>query len=159
TTWVSQTAAAELALANPFVEDQSHLRPTLVMGLLDALKLNQSRGVAVSRLCETGRIFVERNGQNLECAAVAFIIAEDGVRSWLKREPTDFYAAKHHVAALAGAAGIDLARQPLESICEAHCSWQDGHSAGAGEMTQGWTARFGLLNLAMVRGLGIEGKV
>jgi len=159
TTWVSQTAAAELALANPFVEDQSHLRPTLVMGLLDALKLNQSRGVAVSHLCETGRIFVERNGQNLECAAVAFIIAEDGARSWLKREPTDFYTAKHHVAALAGAAGIDLARQPLKSICEAHCSWQDGHSAGAGEMTQGWTARFGLLNLAMVRGLGIEGKV
>jgi phenylalanyl-tRNA synthetase beta chain len=27
-TWVSGAAAAELALANPFVEDQSHLRPT-----------------------------------------------------------------------------------------------------------------------------------
>ena len=71
-TWVSQTAAHELALANPFVEDQSHLRPTLVTGLLESLKLNQSRGVAVSRLCETGRIFIERNGQNFECAAVGF---------------------------------------------------------------------------------------
>src|SRR5262245_21665069 len=69
-TWISQTAAAELALANPFVEDQSHLRPTLVTGLLESLKLNQSRGVAVSRLFETGRVFVERNGQNLECAGV-----------------------------------------------------------------------------------------
>src|SRR5207253_3161554 len=87
-TWVSQTAAQELALANPFVEDQSHLRPTLITGLLDSLKLNQSRGVVASRLCETGRIFIERNGQNYECAAVGFIIADPvGERAWLKREP------------------------------------------------------------------------
>jgi phenylalanyl-tRNA synthetase beta chain len=71
--WVSATAAQELALANPFVEDQSHLRPTLITGLLESLKLNQSRGVAATHLCETGRIFIERNGQNVECAAVAFL--------------------------------------------------------------------------------------
>ncbi|MEN9636155.1 MAG: hypothetical protein RL077_4559 [Verrucomicrobiota bacterium] len=51
---------------NPFVEDQSHLRPTLVTGLLESLKFNQSRGVAVTRLCETGRVFLERDGQNVE---------------------------------------------------------------------------------------------
>ena len=73
------------ALSNPFVEDQSHLRPTLVTGLLEALKLNQSRGVVASRLFETGRIFIERNGQNFECVAVAFVVAEPvGERSWLK---------------------------------------------------------------------------
>ena len=44
-TWVSAAAAAELGLANPFVDDQSHLRPTLVLGILESLKLNQSRGV------------------------------------------------------------------------------------------------------------------
>jgi phenylalanyl-tRNA synthetase beta chain len=37
--------------------------------------------------------------------------------------------------------------------------WQEGHSAFAGDLAQGWTARFGLLDLAMVRNLGIEGKV
>ena len=37
--------------------------------------------------------------------------------------------------------------------------WQEGHSAAAGDMAQGWTARFGLLNLAMVKSLGVEGKV
>lgn len=159
TTWVSQAAAAELALANPFVEDQSHLRPTLIMGLLDSLKLNQSRGVSVSQLCETGRVFVEHNGQNLECAAVAFVIAEGSERHWLKREPADFYSVKHHVAALAGSAGIDFARQLLVPITGAYCGWQEGHSACAGDIAHGWDARFGLLNLAMVRGLGIEGKV
>ena len=159
-TWVSAVAAQELALANPFVEDQSHLRPTLIAGLIEVLKLNQSRGVAVSRLAETGRIFVDSNGQNLECAAVGFIIAEPvAERSWRKREPADFYSAKHHVTALAAAAGVDLARQPLTADTCAN-GWQDGQSAAAGELTQqGWFARFGLLNLALAKSLGVEGKV
>ena len=158
--WVSATAAQELALANPFVEDQSHLRPTLIPGLLESLKLNQSRGVAATHLCETGRIFIERNGQNVECAAVGFIIAEPvAQRSWLKREPVDFYAAKHHVAALAAAAGIDLARQSLASGTGPLWGWQEGHSASAGNIDHGWTARCGLLDLAMVKALGIAGKV
>ena len=161
--WVSATAAQELALANPFVEDQSHLRPTLITGLLESLKLNQSRGVAVTHLCETGRVFIERNGQNLECAAVGFIIAEPvAQRSWLKstRTPTeDFFAAKHHVAALASAAGIDFSRQPLVPCAAPFFGWQEGHSASAGNIEHGWTARFGLLNLAMIKSLGIEGKI
>jgi phenylalanyl-tRNA synthetase beta chain len=131
------------------------------MGLLDTLKLNQARGVAVSRFCETGRVFIESNGQNLECAAVAFVIAEPlGERAWLPRPAADFYTAKHHVAALAAAAGIDLARQPIvPSADSSYYGWQEGHSAVAGGMEHGWSARFGLLNLAMVKGLGIEGKV
>ncbi|MCX6951260.1 MAG: phenylalanine--tRNA ligase subunit beta, partial [Verrucomicrobia bacterium] len=123
-------------------------------------KLNQSRGVNVSRLFETGRIFVERNGQNAECAAVAFIIAEPlGERAWLKREPADFYAIKHHVAALARAAGVDFARQPIVTPSGPHYGWQDGKSAAAGDIAHGWTARFGLLNLALVKSMGIEGRV
>ena len=161
--WVSAPAAQELALANPFVEDQSHLRPTLVTGLLESLKLNQSRGVAVTRLCETGRVFLERNSQNVECASVGFIIAEPiAQRTWLKsnRTPTeDFFSAKHHIAALATAAGIDFARQPLAPCAPPFFGWQEGHSASAGNIEHGWTARFGLLNLAMVKSLGIEGKV
>ena len=158
--WVSQTAAAELALANPFVEDQSHLRPTLVHGLLDTLKLNQSRGVAATRLFETGRVFIERDGANYECVAVAFVIAENPAeRSWLKREATDFYAAKRHVETLAAAAGIDLVRQPVQPVTEATRGWQVGQSATVGDMHHGWFTHFGLADLAMVKTLGIEGKV
>ena len=156
---MSQTAAVELALANPFVADQSHLRPSLVMGLLDNLRLNQSRGVAASRLAETGRIFIERDGNNFECLAVAFVIAEDPVRRWLRREPADFFTAKHHVGALAALAGVDLSRQPLAPPSGAWSGWQEGHSAGAREMAHGWLARCGLLSLGMLRSLGIEGKV
>ena len=159
-TWVSQAAAVELALANPFVDDQSHLRPTLVMGLLESLKLNQSRGVMVSRLCETGRVCIERNGQNFECAAVAFLIAEPvGDRRWLKRAPADFYSVKKHASVLAAAAGVDLTRQPLVPIAGPYYGWQEGQSAAAGEMAQGWTVRFGMLSLPMTTSMGVEGKV
>jgi len=158
--WVSPAAVAELALANPFVEDQSHLRSSLIPGLLESLKLNQSRGVSASRLFETGRVFIERDGANFECVAVAFVIAENPAdRSWLKRESADFYTAKSLVAALATAGGIDLSRQALQPATNAHRGWQEGQSAVTGEMVHGWGAAFGLVDLAMVKALGIEGKI
>lgn len=71
----------------------------------------------------------------------------------------DFFSGKHHVAALATAAGIDFPRQPLTPSAAPFFGWQEGHSASAGNIEHGWTARFGLLNLSMVKSLGIEGKV
>ena len=159
TTCVSETAASELALENPFVEDQSHLRPTLIMGLLDALLLNQSRGVAATRLCEVGRIFVEHNGQNLECAAVAFIMAEDPARKWRRRSPADFYTVKHHLKAIAAAAGVDLESEPMVPVEGPGFGWQAEHSVSVGSVDRGWLSRLGLVNLAMLRSRGIEGTV
>ncbi len=156
--WIEPTSATPLALANPFTEDQSHLRPTLITGLLESLRLNQSRGVAVSRLFETGRMFIEREGQVFECAGVAFVVAESvAERSWLKREPVDFSFAKHHITALASVAGIDFARQPVGPATAP--GWQAGHSAAVNDHAYNWAARFGLLNLGFVKSLGIEGKI
>jgi phenylalanyl-tRNA synthetase beta chain len=159
-TWVSETSGQELALLNPFVEEQSHLRPTLVLGLLESLQLNQSRGNLVSRLCETGRVFMELNGTVQECAGVGFIMAENPKeRAWLAREKPDFYAVKRHLEIIAHAAGLDLGTQPLVPVTGGFWGWQEGQAASVGDLKHGWTARFGLLNLAMVRAAGIEGKV
>jgi phenylalanyl-tRNA synthetase beta chain len=159
-TWVSASAAEELALANPFVDDQSHLRPTLVLGMLESLKLNQARGVAVSRLFETGRVFMEHHGSVQECLGAAFLICHNPrERAWLARAEPDFYAVKQHMAILTQSAGIDLNQSALVPVQGAFWGWQDGHSAAAGAMQDGWTARFGLLNLAMVRAAGVEGVV
>ena len=159
-TWVSATAAAELALANPFAEDQSHLRPTLVLGMLESLKLNQSRGVAAGRLFETGRVFMELNGTVHECLGAAFLLCHNPKdRAWLGRPEPTFFAVKRHMEILTQLAGLDLSRTGLVPVHGAFWGWQEGHSAAAGEMKDGWTARFGLLNLAMVRAAGVEGKV
>lgn len=160
TTWVSEASATELVLQNPFVDDQSHLRPTLILGILDSLKLNQSRGVAVSRLFETGRVFVELNGTVQECVGAGFVICHNPKdRSWLARPAPDFFTVKHQMEILAREAGIDLGAAGLVPVRGAFWGWQEGHSAAAGEIKEGWTARFGLLNLSMVRAAGIEGQV
>jgi len=159
-TWVSDASAQELALANPFVDDQSHLRPTLILGLLESLRLNQARGNAVARLCETGRVFLEHDGSVQECVAVGFVINHNEKdRAWLARPAPDFYTVKRLVENLAAAAGLDLARHELGPVRGGFWGWQEGHSAAAGEAADGWSVRFGLANLAMVRSLGIEGKV
>ncbi len=158
--WATPAAVADLALANPFVEDQSHLRNNLVSGLLESLKLNQSRGVAASHLFETGRVFLERNGQLSECVAAAFVIAEEsGERSWRTREAADFYTAKRHTATVASFAGIELERQPTSLVAAPALGWQEGHAATAGDIKHGWTSTFGLVSLAHLKALGITGKV
>ncbi len=158
--WATPAAVAELALANPFVEDQSHLRNNLVSGLLESLKLNQARGVAASHLFETGRVFLERNGQLSECVAAAFVIAEEaGERSWRPREAADFYTAKRHTATIASFAGIELERQPTALVAATAPGWQEGHAATAGDIKHGWTSAFGLVSLAHLKALGITGKI
>ncbi|HKB57295.1 MAG TPA: phenylalanine--tRNA ligase subunit beta [Lacunisphaera sp.] len=159
-TWVSDAAAAELALSNPFVDDQSHLRPTLVLGIMESLKLNQSRGVPAARLFETGRVFMEINGTVQECLGVGFVLCHDPKeRAWLARPAPDFSAVKRHMEIIASSAGVNLAASELVPVRGAYWGWQEGHSVAAGEMKDGWTARFGLLNLAMVRATGVEGTV
>jgi len=160
--WISATAGQELALANPFVADQSHLRPSLLAGLLESLKLNQSRGTGATRLFETGRVFMEDNGQVYECAAVGFLEAQtkEAARQWLPRPPADFYTVKNRVHILAAQAGIDLAARTSTPVTGPYLGWQEGHSAAVGTLAvDGFQARFGLMNLAMVRSLGIEGRV
>ena len=159
-TWVSDAAVEELGLLNPFVEEQSHLRSSLVLGLLESLQLNQSRGNQVTHLAETGRVFIEQGGTVFECAGVGFIIAEDPkARVWLKRAQPDFYTAKRHMEIIAREAGVDLALHAPTAVIGAYWGWQEGQSAAVGDLKNGWTARFGLLNLAMVRAAGIEGRV
>jgi len=160
--WMSAATVQELALANPFVEDQSHLRSTLLIGLLQSIQLNQSRGTGVTRLFEVGRMFVESEGQVFECAAAGFveIQTKESARQWLQRAPADFYTAKNRVQVLAAHAGVELAAFPWAPVTGAYFGWQEGHSVIVGDLrTHGFEARFGLMNLAMVHSLGIEGQV
>ncbi|MCF3651803.1 phenylalanine--tRNA ligase subunit beta [Synoicihabitans lomoniglobus] len=160
TSWIGADATDPLGLANPFVEDQSHLRPSLIGGLLDSLRLNQARGNAVTGFFETGRVFIPNDKGVQECAAVGFIIAENATAAWTKREPADFYTAKRMVETLANQAGVDLSRQPhLATDDAAATGWQAGQHTLQGNMAYGWTARYGLLDLTHLKALDVSGKV
>ena len=75
----SMVSPAVVALSNPLSADMDVLRPSLIPGLLDALKHNVARKTSDIALFEVGRIFSKVNGQVKEERRVA--IALTGRRS------------------------------------------------------------------------------
>jgi len=141
-----------LALDNPLQSDQSHLRPSLIPGLLDVLKLNAARATGATRFFERGHVYREVNGQMVELISVSFVIVADQIRrEWRQREVADFYTARTlagEILEIAGTAASKLTYQPIED-CQL---WQGGHSAEAGDFAKmGFQATCGLLNIANLK--------
>ena len=97
-----------IELKNPFGDDQSRLRTSLLPGLLAALKRNLDLGAGAVRLFETGRVF-SASGEVSRVALVAtgVLAAPDwrvaSSRNW------DFFDLKGAVAELAGLREEDFA--------------------------------------------------
>ncbi len=141
-----------LALDNPLQSDQSHLRPSLIPGLLDVLKLNAARATGATRFFERGHVYREVKGQMVELVSVSFVIVADQVsREWRQREVADFFTAKTisgEILEIAGTAASKLTFQPIDD-CQL---WQPGHSAEAGDFAKmGFQATCGLLNVATLK--------
>ncbi|MEM8867998.1 MAG: hypothetical protein AAGC73_06990, partial [Verrucomicrobiota bacterium] len=141
-----------LALDNPLQSDQSHLRPSLIPGLLDVLKLNAARATGATRFFERGHVYRDVKGQMLELVSIGFVIVADQIsREWRQREVADFYTARtlsENILELAGQASKRLNFQPIGD-CKL---WQDGHAAYAGDYNKmGFEATCGLLNVATLR--------
>ncbi len=158
--WAGHVSVEELALLNPISEDQTQLRNSLLPGMLEVLHLNQSRKTGANRFFETGRVFRELNGKIVEMVAVAFLECNSGTeRTWKDRSYDDFYAAKERVKTIAAYAGIDLGKFKVRDVCENEGAWQDGHSAAYNEPKAGFFASVGLMNLARIKEMDIEGEV
>lgn len=147
-----QASHKVLALDNPLQSDQSHLRPSLIPGLLDVLKLNAARGTGATRFFERGHVYREVNGEMMELVSVGFVIVADQLsREWRQREVADFFTARtlsENLLELAGQAANKLNFQPIED-CKL---WQGGHAAYAGDFTKmGFEATCGLLNVATLK--------
>ncbi len=84
-------------IKNPLVEDQSVMRTTIVFGLLDAMKKNNNNGSFDLKMFEMGRIFIDREGEELpeEKNMLAGLLT--GVMSddlWGNKINADFYDLK-----------------------------------------------------------------
>lgn len=152
--------AGEVALANPLASDQSHLRPSLIPGLLDALRVNTNRRNDPRFLFETGRVFRQWEGKIWELVSVAFVMpVSSETKSWLPRENPDFYTATQHVQELLRLSGLGTAGLTPEPLTDAK-PWQKGHSAKIGNIAQrGYAAEFGTLNLNMSKAWDAHGPV
>lgn len=157
--WYSNAAADLLGLANPLVSDQSHLRASVLPGLLDALQLNVSRRNHPWRLFETGHSFREHHGAIIEVLCVGFVVVtERQGETWRQRVPEDFYQVANWVTHLLAKAGITVSADDFAPLNNDD-PWQSGHAASVGSMDAGFQAKFGLLNLVMTRAWDIPGPV
>ncbi len=105
--WTANDAGDSLGLENPLASDQSHLRPSLLGGLLDVIRYNRGRSRKEFRFFECGRIFRADGDGVTECLAIAFAVAgAPEKQDWLEREGFDFFRARRLIEDLAGLAGI-----------------------------------------------------
>tara|TARA_B100001248_G_scaffold201492_1_gene155725 strand:- start:8499 stop:10934 length:2436 start_codon:yes stop_codon:yes gene_type:complete len=160
TKWYSKALTQGLALANPLTSEQSHLRPSLIPGLLDALKLNNSRGNGLSPFFELGRTFTVHSGKLYECASVAFVLpAEAEQLPWQSGSGNDFYKVKGLVQQLVNLAGLKADRLFFES-CKDAPAWEESHAGTVGSIArEQFTAQVGLVSLQMTKDWDIPGPV
>ena len=156
--WYGHAQADALAVANPLAADASHLRTSLVPGLLDCLKLNLARNNPVQRLFECGRVFREYNGRAYEMVSVGFVALQEGAQAWRSPQRVDYFHAARLVEDLLVQAGVGFDRGSVLPIVDEN-PWQAGHSGVLGSFQSGFQAKFGLLNVAMTREWDIESPV
>lgn len=155
--------ASALALANPLTSEQSHIRPSLLPGLLDALKLNLAAHNEPRRFFEIGTVFrPQKDGALRELVSVAFVaLAEPVTRSWRSREKIDFYYAKKLCLDVAARAGIAEQRLLFSAMnADETPIWQKGHSAAGSDRARALELALGLVNVKLARqNWDIEGNV
>lgn len=161
--WFGAECAEALKLTNPLASDQSHLRPSLLPGLLDAMRHNLSHGNAVHGFFETGRVFRKRPsdaGSLWELASVAFVqLQNSNTRQWKKREPADIFTAKSLILELLEQAGVKI-KHPIFETLHGNSLWQERHAAHFGEFTaEGFEANLGMLNLHLLKAWDIDSPV
>ena len=119
-----------------------------------------------SRQAVDGRIEIRVGAPTVEQIDQVLAQAQKDGATLVEKFQREFEATKAKVAI--GRSLESLAGMMKSSITElqgmmggemSQSMQQLRQSAAAGEMAQGWTARFGLLNLAMVKSFGLEGKV
>ncbi len=146
-----------LKLANPIAADLTDMRPSLLPGLLMAVKRNQNRAIDELDLFEVGQVFLsdEPAGQHVYATALR---AGNGERTWRGgQKPVDVFDIKADLAALLDALGYDIDK--LQLVAEP-ASW--AHPGRGGRLQLGPKnifAWFGEVHPALVAELDLEGPV
>ena len=145
-------------LANPISEDMKAMRPSLVPGLLAAVKRNLDRGAAGLRLFEIGRRYLRGDaGASDERVSLAVVLAgEKTPRGWATGKPADFdaYDAKAEALALLAEAGAPV--DNLQVMGEAGPQFHPGQSATLRLGPKNVLARFGMLHPSLLKQFDVE---
>ena len=158
--WLPQLECEKIALANPLTSDHTHVRPSLLPGLADALAHNQKNLNDLQGVFETGRVFRPGPRGNLECISVAFAtLAQPDSRQWKKGEPIDFFGIKAILGRMMAATGLSLPKGTWDAL-ENVSPWQDGYSAAIGDCHRNkLQVTIGIIRLALSKQKEVRGPI
>ena len=154
--------AAELELANPISADMSDMRPSLIPGLMAAVKRNSDRGLSDLSLFEVGQIFAGDRPQDQSIAATAVREGTAGFvgggRHWAgPATSVTAFDAKADALALLDALGVDISR--VQIVRSAPSWFHPGRSGSIQLGPQTVLAHFGELHPAVIEALDAEGPI
>jgi phenylalanyl-tRNA synthetase beta chain len=140
-------------LANPISEDMRVMRPSLVPGLLSAVRRNLDRGAETVRLFEIGRRYLAQG----EHPSLALVLAGNHtVRRWQngKAQGFDAFDAKALCMALLESTGMQV--DNLQVMGDAGAFYHPGQSATLRLGPKNQIASFGMLHPATTKAFGID---
>lgn len=143
-------------LSNPISSEMSHMRPSLLPGLLQAAARNQARGIMDMALFEVGPIWLGGEPEDQETLACGVLVGQTGPKDVHSlRRTVDVYDAKADVEAVLHALGAPTKVQFQRSVSD---WWHSGRSA---RMALGKTslAVFGEVHPTVLATLGVKGPV
>ena len=148
--------ADETMLSNPISSEMSHMRPSLLPGLLQAAARNQARGIYDMALFEVGPVWHGGEPEDQETLACGILVGHTGPKDVHgTRRAVDIYDAKADVEAVLQAIGAPSKVQFQRGLSD---WWHPGRSA---RMALGKTslAGFGEVHPKILAALDVKGPV
>jgi len=144
----------KLCLLNPISAHMSHMRTSLLPGLLKTVAHNQKRQKHQLRLCETGQVFDQAG--NTRLAIAGCISGKKHKADWQVAEKAySFYDAKGLVEGILRQRGIHCESKPVD-IRGMH----PGKTAGLYAQDSGeWLGFVGTLHPEVYKSLSVQGEV
>ncbi|MCP5086344.1 MAG: phenylalanine--tRNA ligase subunit beta [Rhodobacteraceae bacterium] len=142
-------------LGNPISADMSHMRPSLLPGLLAAAARNQARGFADLALFEVGPVFHGGEPEEQEVLATGLLVGHTGPRDpHGARRAVDAYDAKADAEAVLSAIS---APEKLMVLRGANSWWHPGRSGKLSLGPKNVLAGFGEIHPKVLKAMGVKG--
>ena len=133
-TWFPEIIQEALALGNPLTADHTHIRPSLLPGLVEVLAHNQRNLNSLNRVFEIGKVFRPGPRGNAELISIAWAQSLSNTqKNWKEENQSDFFDLKNSLERLLHATGMSLPKGHWQTI-ENKLPWQGGYAANLGDV-------------------------
>ena len=147
--------ADDVMIGNPISSEMSHMRPSLLPGLLQAAQRNQARGVMDMALFEVGPVFHGGEPEEQELLASGILVGHTGPRdAFGVRRPVDAFDAKADAEAVLSAI---CAPDKLMVLRGAKSWWHPGRSGKLSLGPKNIMCAFGELHPKIVDAFNVKG--